>query len=365
MPLVDDTMDESTPWLIEELKRRFHSLDNGFILDEINQQPTWCLTVSGFERWFTELEAILDQTLGRRLAHAAAESEEWHWNQVLPLPKSWFSQEKKRLSVINQDWNLRGLGQLDILEKNSESNTIIVANRAYTALAAGIGNAAWECIQEQRYRFQWSDRGVGETVIELTADLRQIPSPSKSTTVWYDNQGKTCNDTRFFHRARFEVEGLWTVEGNRVMMLSRDSLLRFEDLATSYLSSTERSTDSRTIWDGINSHEQLVMWDAMAEASRKQFLGAGELVLIASPEHWMDVASRHLSMQGLGRVTKATEIDNHGGVELHLSAALHPAVVTGRLLGCWERAEGRGAQAVWKSTEDGHIIILKNRRDIA
>ena len=79
----------------------------------------------------------------------------------------------------------------------------------------------------------------------------------------------------------------------------------------------------------------------------------------------MDVASRHLSMQGLGRVTKATEIDNHGGVELHLSAALHPAVVTGRLLGCWERAEGRGAQAVWKSTEDGHIIILKNRRDIA
>ena len=48
MPLVDDTMDESTPWLIEELKRRFHSLDNGFILDEINQQPTWCLTAVSY-----------------------------------------------------------------------------------------------------------------------------------------------------------------------------------------------------------------------------------------------------------------------------------------------------------------------------
>ena len=365
MPLVDDPMDESTPWLIEELMQRFPSLDNGFILDEINQQPTWCLTVSGFERWFSELEEILDQTLGRRLAHAAAESEEWHWNQLPPLPKSWFNQDKKRLSVINQDWNLRGLGQLDILEKGSVSNTIIVANRAFTALAAGIGNAAWECIHEQRYRFQWSDRGAGETVIELTRDSRQIPPPSKSNTGWHDHHGKTCTDTRLFHRARFEVEGLWTVEGNRVMMLSRDCLLRFEDLAVAYLSSTERSTDSRTTWDGLNSHEKIVMWDAMAEASRKQFLGAGELVLVASAEHWMDVATRHLSMQGLGRVTKATEIDDYGGVELYLTAALPPAIVTGRLLGCWERAEGRGAQAEWKSTEDGHSIILKNRREIA
>ena len=365
MPLVDDPMDESTPWLIEELMQRFPSLDNGFILDEINQQPTWCLTVSGFEMWFSELEGILDQTLGRRLAHAAAESEEWHWNQLPPLPKSWFNQEKKRLSVINQDWNLRGLGQLDILEKGSESNTIIVANRAFTALAAGIGNAAWECIHEQRFRFQWSDRGAGETVIELTGDPRQIPPPSKSNTGWHDYQGKTCSAPRLFHRARFEIEGLWTVEGNRVMMLSRDCLLRFEDMAAAYLSSTERSTDSRTTWDGLSSHEQIVMWDAMAEASRKQFLGAGELVLVASAEHWLDVATRHLSMQGLGSVTKATEIDGHGGVELYLASALHPAIVTGRLIGCWERAEGRGAQAEWKTTDDGHRIILKNRREIA
>ena len=29
------------------------------------------------------------------------------------------------------------------------------------------------------------------------------------------------------------------------------------------------------------------------------------------------------------------------------------------------RAEGRGAQAEWKTTEDGHCITLKNRREIA
>ena len=72
MPLVDDPIDESTPWLIDELKNRFRSTDSGLILDMTHLEPVWCLTVSGFERWFAEVESCLDQTLGRRLAHAAA-----------------------------------------------------------------------------------------------------------------------------------------------------------------------------------------------------------------------------------------------------------------------------------------------------
>ncbi len=365
MPLVDDSMDESTPWLIEQLKQRFASNDNGYIVDVTHQQPTWCVTVSGFERWFSEMENCLDQTLGRRLAHAAAESEEWHWNHVPPLPKSWFGQQKKRIMRINNDWNLRGQGQLDFLESVDESQTIIVANRTFTAIAAGIGNAAWECIEESRFRFQWSDRGVGETVIELTPDPRQIPAPSKPIFSWTDMSGSICDDERLFHRARYEIDGLWTIEGNRAMMLSRDCLLRFENLATSYLASTERSTDSRTTWDGLDSHEQIVFWDAMSEAMRRQFLGSGELVLIASPEHWLDVANRYLSLQGLGKVISAVGIDSQGGVELTLSATLHPAIVTGVLIGCWERAEGRGAKAQWSNSEKGHRIVLKNRREIA
>ena len=96
--------------------------------------------------------------------------------------------------------------------------------------------------------------------------------------------------------------------------------------------------------DGVESHEQLVLWDAMAEAARRQFLASGELVLIASPEHWIDVANRHLSFLGMGRVSNASVVDDNGGVELTLPSTVHPAIVTGRLLGCWERAEGRGAK---------------------
>jgi len=68
---------------------------------------------------------------------------------------------------------------------------------------------------------------------------------------------------------------------------------------------------------------------------------------------------------GLGRVSAARNIDDNGGVELTLPSAFHPAIVTGRLLGCWERAEGRGAKAKWSCSQDGHTIILESRREIA
>ena len=366
MPLVDDSMDESTPWLIAKLQQRYSPTDNGFIVDtEAGDSPVWCLTLPAFENWFAELEAVSDQTLGRRLAHASAESEEWRWGLAPPMPKSWLGQQKKRVANVNSDWAIRGLGQLQMMETSSNSATLLVTNRGHTALAAGMANAAWECIEEKRFRFQWSDRGVGETVIECTRDSRQIPSPKESITPWVDCRGGLSDDERLYDRARHEEDGLWTVEGNRVIILTRDLLLRFEALATPYLSASQVSADARTTWEGISQPEHIVLWDAMAEAARRQFLASGELVLIGSTDHWISVSRRHLAFQGIGIVVKAEEIDEHGGVELHASAALHPAILVGRLIGCWERAEGRSAKATWTTDESGHHIRLESRREIA
>jgi hypothetical protein len=281
------------------------------------------------------------------------------------MPKSWLGQQKKRIVNVNSDWAIRGMGQLQMMETSSVGATLLVTNRGHTALAAGMANAVWECIEGGRFRFQWSDRGAGETVVECTCDSRQIPSPKKSITPWVDCRGELTDDERLYDRARHESDGLWTVEGNRVIILSRDLLLRFEALATPYLTATQISTDTRTKWEGISQPEQIILWDAMAEAARRQFMASGELVLIASTDHWISISRRHLALQGLGIVIGAEEIDQHGGVKLHVSAALHPAILVGRLIGCWERAEGRSAKATWTSDETGHHINLESRREIA
>jgi hypothetical protein len=252
-----------------------------------------------------------------------------------------------------------------MLEASSEDAMLLVANRSHTAIAAGMGNTAWECIQEKRFKFQWSDRGAGETIVQSTRDTREIPSSKYATKSWTDLEGKMSDLECYYGRARHEADGVWTVEGNRTMMLQRDLLIRFETLTTPYLVDTPRSSDSRTEWEGIIDTEKIVLWDAMAEASRRQFLASGELVLVAEAEHWISVSNRHLAQQGLGRIIKSMEIDNHGGVELHIPAALHPAIVVGRLIGCWERAEGRSAKASWSSDDTGHCIKLESRREIA
>ena len=197
------------------------------------------------------------------------------------------------MAVINADWAIRGVGQLEMMEATSESATLMVTNRGQTAISAGMANAVWECVQDQRFRFQWSDRGAGETVVECIRDSRQIPAPKKSILDWVDLIGGLNDEERLYDRARHESEGLWTVEGNRAIILSQDLLLRFEVLATPYLSTTSRSTDSRTEWEGVSEEERIVLWDAMAEASRRQFLASGDLVLIASAEHWISVSKRH------------------------------------------------------------------------
>jgi len=366
VPLVDDSVDESTPWLISELQNRYVTTDHGFVLDNaFSNSPVWCLTCPGFERWFSEIEAIMNQTLGRRLAHASAESEEWRWSFAPPLPSKWIGQQKKRIKIVNEDWALRGLGQLTMLESTGSTATIMVANRNHTALAAGMANATWECIEEQRFRFQWSDRGVGETVVEVTSDPRTIPVPKAPIFPWEDVAGNVVKEQAVFDRARHEADGFWTVEGNRMMFLSRDLLMRFESLATPYIEADSRSTDSRTKWSGIVDSEQNIFWDAMAEASRRQFMASGELVLIASPEHWIDVGRRHLSLLGLGKVGSAIQTDDYGGVEIVAPALFHPAIAVGILLGCWERAEGRAAKATWSVDELGHRIKIESRREIA
>lgn len=366
MPLVDDSMDESTPWLVAQLQQRFVPTTTGLIGDQqVSGAPVWCTTLPAFERWFSEIESELDQTLGRRLAHAAAESEEWILAQLPPMPSSWFGQQKKRISIVNSDWSLRGLGQLAMLESSASNATLLVANRSHTALASGMGNAAWEGIQEKRFRFQWSDRGAGETVVELSGDPRTIPKPSDTVLLWLDVKGEATQSECLYDRARHEADGVWTVEGNRAMILHRDLLLRFETLSLPYLASTPRSSDARTEWNGITGSDQIVLWDAMAEAARKQFLASGELVLIASPEHWVSVSKRHLALQGLGTVSNSTEIDSNGGVELLIPSTIHPAILVGRLIGCWERAEGRAARATWSNDADGHHIKLESRREIA
>ncbi len=367
MPLIDDAV-EASDELAAGLQERYLATAAGMLVEQSGQsQPVWACPVSEFELWLGALESMLDMPLGRRLAHAAAESEEWRMQAAdRQPPNPLFGKEKKRLAWLNEDWHQRGMGELSLLESDSGEVSLVVRRRPHPALAAGITCAAWERLQKQRYRFRWSDGGSGESLITLELDRREIPSSAAITPSW-DEVAASSTVATGSHPflLSYNDGGNWTVDGVRMLALAQDLLLRFEDVVLPHLADKERSSDPRVGWTGVDDRDRLLFWDALAEVGRAKFVASGEMVLVAAPTDWVDVGRRFLSTSGMGTITTAESLDDMGGVRLTADKLFHPALAIGILLGAWERAEARPAGAAWTSSEDGHTIELTSLRDIA
>ena len=77
MPIISSDENEYSPGLANELIQRFN-WEFGLYLDtENSDEPSWLVSTSAFNRWFELLQENLELNLGRRLAHEAADSEEF------------------------------------------------------------------------------------------------------------------------------------------------------------------------------------------------------------------------------------------------------------------------------------------------
>nr|AIF05976.1 hypothetical protein [uncultured marine group II/III euryarchaeote KM3_18_D06] len=369
VPIVDESADERTPWLVEALERRFQPTNRGLIVETRSHGvATHFLRVAEFELWLGEVEEQLQLTLGRRLAHAAAESEEWRQSASdREPPTPFFKRQQKQLEWANEDLQLRGLGNLELLSSSDKSAKLLVRDRAHPAIAAGIAASLWEKLANKRYRFHWTDDGASESLVTLDFDSRSIPSAEPVDGRWQNAEG-TDGDMEGMHPlslARHEGLGNWTIDGGRMMSLSQDLIVRFEETALPHLTDKSRQAEPTCEWNGVTDSERVKLWDAFAEASRNRFIASGEMVLVAEPEHWVHVGHRFLSRTGLGGVDTAETLDEHGGVRLTLKSVFHPAMTVGTLLGAWERAEARPASVRWSQGRSGHIVELRPRHDIA
>jgi hypothetical protein len=152
--------------------------------------------------------------------------------------------------------------------------------------------------------------------------------------------------------------------GERRMFLHRDLILRFEEYCLPYLDGIPEGRVEDYDWEGLD-EKRSAWWTAAADSARERFVAEGHHVLVRNPSDWASIARRHLSYHGLGGIISMKQIDNHGGVVLGFSTVFHPAIVSGILLGCWERAYGRNGRASI-SSEGGIVTLdLLSSREIA
>ena len=118
MPIIGSDENEFSTELANELIQRYN-WDSGIFYDSsYGNEPSWLVSTSGFNRWFELIQENLELNLGRRLAHAAADSEELRFD-LMPRPNGFFNLNKKSILKINEDWRLRGLGSLKVPSKSS------------------------------------------------------------------------------------------------------------------------------------------------------------------------------------------------------------------------------------------------------
>lgn len=295
--------------------------------------------VRTFETWFHRLEQRLGQSLGRRLAHAALEHEEYMIGLGgFPSPSG---RDISRWSGAELDWQSRGMGHYSMLEDGGEAR-ILIENPASASICSGFITGAWENATGKRHRFLWSQNTEDGLIVTLSLDEKSIPSPTRSTVSWPESASVIPmpeNIEESWEDLRIDSSGVWSIMGERRMVVHRDLILRFEEFCLPYLQSIEEGRQDMQ-WP-LEDEQQSIWWTAAADSMRETFFESGRHILVSKPEDWIRIARRHLSIEGLGGVKSAKSIDSHGGVELQFSGCFHPALAGGVLLACWERAHGR------------------------
>ena len=358
----------STPPSLEEgVKERWKAFDDGTYRDSSRGRDEIAWRVGGgwFESWFQGLEQRAEQSLGRRLAHAAVEHEEYMmgsggWGTPSGRdPASW--------SRTILRWETSGLGRFRILEDGDETR-IVVEQPASGPICSGLITAAWEGATSKRHRFLWSESAGEGLVITLTQDVAQIPGPKPLSPAWND-QGfgagamSESNDEMWLD-LRSDSHGQWSIRGERKMFLHRDLILRFEEYCLPYLDGTSGGRVEDYSWKGLD-EKRSAWWTAAADSARKRFVAEAHHVLVRDSTDWISIARRHLSYHGLGGIESVKQIDGHGGVSLDFSTAFHPAIASGVLLGCWERAYGRNGRVSISFEGDKVTLNLLSSREIA
>ena len=355
MPIVDSQDSPLDEAMSERLSQRFISEDGLYLDTSLEMTPHLLISVDHMLDWFNHMEEIAGQPLGRRLAHASADHETWRQNRrTVPLPKGIFS-KRKRISWLLKDWSERGLGLLSV----QSAERIRVEKQIQSAMAGGQGAGAWEVLQGSRFRFRWEQYDASRTDIILEPDSRQAHPPRKVIGIWKD--GIRGASKRTFPAVDTHDSG-WGVDGRRCFMLGRDLILRLED---EILPHTKNKFDDGTLILDLEDDARIAVWNIFARAEKQAFIDGGEHIMIAETEHWEGVASTFFSRTGHGELQYCKQCDSHGGVELAFKSSFHPALLTGRLMACWQRAYGRQPRAEWRQNEGVHIIKVCSRHEIA
>ena len=350
--------------LVSGIKKRWIASNCGLILDSKRIfHPVWRVDSTLFEDFLSGIERRSGLSLGRRLAHASSESEEWISiisNNSFPKgrnPKRW---KKTRL-----DWLERGIGNFELLDDDGETR-FVIKYPINGPLCSGIFTSNWEKATGKRHRFRWNHNNVESLILMISEDNMEIPQPSSIPIPWFYEKPiiSQSEDVDFWDSLEVESNKFWSIMGKRFAMINQDVILRFESYFLPYLEEIHEVQRGSYNWAGVDK-KRSQLWTIFSETIREIFYNQKHHVLISENTDWANVSRRHLERQGLGKIDSVSSIDEFGGIEIPFSSCYHPAIFSGIMSGCWERANGRSVKCDFYHGKNSNTIRLVSMNEIS
>tara|TARA_B100000401_G_scaffold143153_2_gene95152 strand:- start:21950 stop:23044 length:1095 start_codon:yes stop_codon:yes gene_type:complete len=350
--------------LENEIKKRWLPSSCGLILDNLrNLHPVWKVESTFFEKFLSGIENRSGVSLGRRLAHASSESEEFLSKiSGFPAPKG---SNPAKWSDTKLDWLTRGIGNFELLDKSDEIR-IIIRYPINGPICTGIFSSNWELATKNRHRFRWTQNKSESLILELSEDDIEIPQPNETTLSWRHVIPEISfeDDEYLWDSLEVESEKYWSLMGSRYAMINQDLIIRFESYYQPYLNDIHEGRFDSFEWEGVDSDKSL-LWTIFSDTIREIFYDQAHHILISETDDWINVSKRHLSKQGLGKINYVKSIDNFGGIECSFNSCFHPAIFCGILSGCWERANGRKVKCNFSDNGETNIVRLMSMNEIS
>jgi hypothetical protein len=339
MPLIDVPDVELDHELNAALMDLF-SHNQGNIIDQSGL--CWSVwRVDGLDAWWRFFEEAINAPMGRRLANAACDEEEWLLNSGQIDVNGLFKKKKMQAALKNR-WRLHGWGK-------PLSTPFGIESAPLTPIGSGLLQAGIERQHAKRYRMRWEDKSANLVLVNFSpSDAPLVPAgpPPNSLSIQKGEPWET------------EFEADLKIDGQRHCLLPAGLFSRLEDACAGLVGNI--SSDERAAWpkkeDG---------YLALAIASFRLFIAGEELFMAVDSNSWLDCVDAVFGIKGLSSPHEVECVDAHGGIKLIFDNLPFGPVSIGYLAGAWTRCEGRPVKVELIEQETRSIVILTSRHDLA
>jgi len=337
MPASEESNSASSS-LLSSIQDEFQCADDGSIRDSLGQ--AWMIwNIVDFHRWWHAFETNAGVPLGRKLMHAAADQEEYSFNQSTLLQTGWFMKKKRRIARLSTRWSQMGWGEYNVGESR-------IFTHLLAPVCSGFALAAVEGMASKRRKIQWHEISNVQIQLEFNEDNRTISQAPPPPQFHWDSDHTTPSfmDGKAVQIDLQSAEYGWTHSGERTCFLPSGLFQRlFEYVKLQGLVIRPKILEAWELPEHIESSTWIPL--ILASLAVEEVISHSERpIYIQDDESWNQLAEAYLLPFGLGTFLSSTSLDEQGGIEFVLPSSPLLPFTAAYLIAFWQRGFGKRAR---------------------